>query len=181
MRKILCAALAFALALFVLTPVLAENMDESGETLEQAAAQAEKDEIVSKAIDALTSYWKNDVYQTSGNGYLAIKYTRIVYIADVAAQSMPSKAHELFDDIHCVVEFMLLSDYYVTAPFYERAGVYECVVFHKDGTFEVQQVSPLHTYRANYFETDFSGIVARVSDRNADFNGEYALLDNEEA
>lgn len=156
------SAALLALALFVLVPALAES---------------EENRIVSRAIDALTDYWKNEIYEGKiGDGYLEIKYTRVIYIADYAADNEIRK--EIFDQMDGFVEFMLLSDFMGSAPFYSRIGTYEFVAFHKDGTFEVLAKSPLSTYTVRTYETDFSDIIERVSERDSDFNSKFSLLDD---
>lgn len=140
-----------------------------------------EDEIISNAVEALTTFWSGEIYQGSDNigwdGHLEIKYTRVVYIKDELDEDLPDAADELFGNMGCFVEFMLLSDYSGSAPYYGRAGIYECVSFSKDGTIEVLKQNPLDSYRTRSYTFDFSGIIESISDRNADFNESFSLLE----
>ena len=100
------------------------------------------------------------------------------YIADSILPEDDKTAHELFDDMVCFVEFMLLSDYMQTAPYYMNTGVYDCVALHRDGSYEVMKQNPLNRYRAKTYQTDFTGFIRSVSDRGSEFNAVYQLLDD---
>ncbi len=157
-----------------------EALLEQRAEIDKAIALAEEDEIVAKAIDSLKTYWTDEIYTggfSTGDGYLEIKYTRVVYIKNALDKDLPTSAHEMFDGMNCFVEFMLLSDYSGSAPYYGHTGLCECVAFNKDGTFEVLQRNPLDSYRNRSYERDFSGIIERISDRDADFNDSFSLLE----
>lgn len=121
MKKTVCMLLALLLAVVVPASALAEASGEK--TLEELLAErARLDEEINRlqrdetilpgAIDALKEYWKQ-MYQSSGygDGYLEIRSARVFYIADPILPEDDKTAHELFDDMVCFVEFMLLSDY----------------------------------------------------------------------
>ena len=124
--------------------------------LDKAIALAEEDEIITKAIESLTEYWASEMYSGSyvgsENGYLEIKWTR-------------------------VVRFFLLSDYFGSAPYYGHAGIAEWVAFKTDGSFEVLKQDPISLYRSKTFETDFEPIIESISDRGSDFNQVFMLLE----
>lgn len=121
MKKTVCMLLALLLAVVVPASALAEASGEK--TLEELLAERarldeginrlQRDEtILPGAIDALKEYWKQ-MYQSSGygDGYLEIRSARVFYIVDPILPEDDKTAHELFDDMVCFVEFMLLSDY----------------------------------------------------------------------
>ena len=188
MRKWFCALLALTLAVLVPLSAIAETSGEK--TLEELLAQrARLDEEIARlqqdetilpgAIDALKEYWKQ-MYQSSGygDGYLEIRSTRVFYVTDEILPEDDKTAHELFDDLICFVEFVLLSDYMQTAPYYMNIGVYDCVALHRDGSYEVMRQNPLNRYRALTYRTDFTGFIRGVSDRGSEFNAVYHLLDD---
>lgn len=164
MKKTVCMLLALLLAVLVPVSALAET--------------AQSDEaVIPGAIDALKEYWKQ-MYQSSGygDGYLEIRSTRVFYIADPILPEDDKAAHELFGDMVCFVEFVLLSDYMQTAPCYMNIGVYDCVALYRDGSYEVMQQNPLNRYRGLTYQTDFTGFIRGVSDRGSEFNAVFRLL-----
>lgn len=188
MKKTVYMLLALLLAVLVPVSALAEASGEK--TLEELLAErARLDEEINRlqrdetilpgVIDALKEYWKQ-MYQSSGygDGYLEIRSARVFYIADPILPEDDKAAHELFDDMVCFVEFMLLSDYMQTAPHYMNTGVYDCVALHRDGSYEVMKQNPLNRYRAKTYQTDFTGFIRSVSDRGSEFNAVYQLLDD---
>lgn len=189
MKKTVCMLLALLLAVVVPASALAEASGEK--TLEELLAerarldeeinrlQRDEETILPGAIDALKEYWKQ-MYQSSGygDGYLEIRSTRVFYIADPVLPEDDKTAHELFDDMVCFVEFMLLSDYMQNAPYYMNIGVCDCVALHRDGSYEVMKQNPLNRYRAKTYQTDFTGFIRSVSDRGSEFNAVYQLLDD---
>ncbi len=146
--------------------------------IEQAIAQVQEDEIVEKAVQVLKDYWKKEAYGRGYDGkagYLEIKWTRVVYIKD----EIEADKTEQFDKMSCYVEFFLLSDYFGTAPYYCHAGVAEWVAFNKDGSFEVLDRDPISMYRVRTYQTDFSSIIDRISDRGSDFNDVFLLFEED--
>lgn len=175
---------AFLLALSMLTLssacfaeslTLDELLSQRAE-LDKAIAKVEEEEIVSKAIETLVAFWKNEIYSGnanySKNGYLEIKWARVVYIRD----EIDITGSDLFQNMNCYVEFFLLSDYFGTAPYYCHCGINECVAFMKDGSFEVVKNDPINVYRSRYYAIDFEPIIESISDRGSDFNQVFELL-----
>jgi len=80
-----------------------------------------------------------------------------------------SKEAEFFQNIDYIVEFELVSNYYNTSPYYFNAGINNCVVVLKDGTMSLEGHSPLNSFRAAAYETDFSSFTESIED----FHGEY--------
>ena len=157
-------------------PSLEELLEQRAE-LDKAIAMAEEDEIIQKAIEALTDYWTEEVYQDESNnskdGYLEIKWARVVYIKD----DVTGTGTEQLAEMNCYVEFFLLSDYLGSAPYYSHVGISECVAFKKDGSFEVLRQDPILIYRTRTYQLDFEPIIESISDRGSDFNQVFALLD----
>lgn len=181
MRKILLLLFTLVISCTALAETASEatleELLEQKAQLEAAIAQAEEDEIVAQAIETLTEYWASEIYDGircfSENGYLEIKWTRVVYIKD----NVTGTGTEQFADMNCYVEFFLLTDYFDSAPYYSHAGVSECVAFKKDGSFEVLDRDPIAMYRGKTFQVDFEPIIESISDREADFNQVFTLLE----
>jgi len=181
MKKLIALVLLFSLSCCC---AFAEQPNFDGMTLDEllayqeqlqaAMAAVEEDEIVSQAIDVLLDHWKVEHYEkkpgTSKEGYLEIVWTQVVYITDEAAES------KYFENMLCVVEFLLLTDTLGTAPYYTRVGFDECVAVYKDGTFAVTSRSPIDDYRMKTYSLDYTGIIESISNRSTDFNGAYRLL-----
>ena len=198
MKKTVCMLLALLLAVLVPVSALAEASGgtQSDEAVISGAIDALKEywkqisgygasggmqsdeAVISGAIDALKEYWKQ-MYQSDkhGDGYLEIRSTRVFYIADPVLPEDDKAAHELFDDMVCFVEFVLLSDYCHTAPYYMNVEAYDFVALYRDGSYEVM-FNPLNKYRAKTYKTDFTGFIRSVSDRGSEFNAVYQLLDD---
>lgn len=142
-----------------------------------AFADAREDEMVHAALDVLTDYWRDEVYGNSAgmdlDGYLEVKWTRVVYIQDDAVKSGDPAQ---FADMECFVEFFILSDYFGSHPYYSHAGIAECVAVYEDGSCEVLRMNPLEAHRARSFSGDFSSIIESISDRGSDFNQTYDLM-----
>ncbi len=191
MKKLICLAAALAM---LLLPCARADIDLSwlnGEKLlsligvaQQALPQSEEDAVAS-AAEALRAYWKENNYSGdyyTGDGYLEIVHTRIVYISEAFAtkekdpEDSRSKADGLFADVYCVVDFMLLSDYFGSAPYYMETGMDNCVAVMRNGRLEVRRSNPFNLYRSYTYSADFSGIIESISDLGSEYNAVYRLL-----
>lgn len=133
------------------------------------------------AIEALKACWREEYAASeSAPGYLEIKNTRIIAIAEApkaAQESMQPQADEIFGNVSCIVEFMLYSNLAGLAPYYQAPGIWECVMVHKDGTMAVPLNNPFDAYRARTYSMDLSGIIADVTDLKQEYNAVYHLLE----
>ena len=133
------------------------------------------------AIDALKVCWREE-YASAGDepGYLEIKNTRVIAIADkpkAAQESLQAQADEIFGEVSYIVEFILYSDLANMAPYYTDAGIWDCVVVHRDGTMSVPVNNPFDAYSARTYSMDLSGIITGVTDLNQAHNAVYHLLE----
>lgn len=121
-----------------------------------------QEKYIIDATDALIKFWKTE-YSESGisDNYLEIKNTRIITIKD--------NSNEYFSDIECIVEFVLFSNYYDTAPYYTNVGTNDCVIFYKDGTVEVSP-NYFNLYRNYTYSTDFNDVIDTIYDFEHYFN-----------
>ena len=132
-----------------------------GFSQQQAAEEpAPYEEQIAAAIQALKEMWENSCYAdfAPDEKYLEIKNTRLFVIRD--GQTSPS-----FADAAYVVEFMLLSNYYRSAPLYMNVGgAGDTVVIKKDGTAEALSVNIFKTYMARTYSSDLSDIIEEIHD-----------------
>lgn len=164
----LCGAAAAADGVS-LTDMSLEELTALRDAADREILSRQEDPVIEQAVAALLDYWENSIYAKGyGNGYVGIRWTRVVYLTEEAAAYSP-----VFENMVAFVEFFVLSDYFGSAPYYMHAGTAECVAVYKDGTCEALGMDPLNRYRALTYTTDFTGIVESVSDRGADFNGDY--------
>lgn len=139
---------------------------------------------VEAAIDALKEFWKGSYlkHDFSDSGYLEIRNTRIIWIQDEpdggneASESVNVVAKDYFGNVECVVEFVLYSDYFGSAPYYNDLGLDDHVIFYADGTLAVSR-NPFEIYRSRTFSVDFRGIIREVEDLGAAHNAVYRLLE----
>lgn len=185
--------LVLILCVFFFVPILAsaEGIDLSSmspEELQSLIADAQKQlalsepEMMERAIDLLKSTWLNDdkygyksMMSTSQHGYLEILHSQILYISDKAAADESG----FFYNMYCVIDFVLLSDYYGSAPYYADAGINSSVVVFNDGNMEVRTRSVFAQYSARTYSYDYSGIISSVRKLGSDYNAVFYLLDEE--
>ena len=96
------------------------------------------------------------------DGHFEIKNTRVVNIKE--------NNTEEFKNIDYIVEFILYTDYYGSAPYYQIVGIDDTVVVHKDGTMEVQRMNLINNYRAMHYSNDFSDFIKSIDDYGDKYN-----------
>ena len=142
----LAAAVLGALALF----------GNSGNS--HSAAPAEVRKAADSAISALAEQWE-DIYDEAdiSDGYLEIKNTRVIEIE-------PNNEEELFEDVAYVVEFLLFSNYYGAAPYYNSNVGNDCVLVYKDGSCKVSGMNIFMAYSSRTYEFDYSHLTEEIYD-----------------
>lgn len=136
------------------------------------SGNAATNENVDKAITALKDYWTGYYAETSetekdranGDWYLEIKNTRLVELGEVE--------NEPLKDVEYVVEFMIYTNFYGTAPYYNGMDVRNTVLIYKDGTVEAGSVSGIPQYIAMHYEAP---PIDAVHDYGAQYNAVYHL------
>ncbi len=146
------------------------------------AGLCETEYDVAAAVETLKNCWRDEVYSFGQElpGYLEIKNTRVVVIADeigIEDAFEQEQAEKCFSGVDYIVEFMLYADMLGTAPYYQNAGSWNCVAVREDGSMEVLIENPFDAYRARTYSFDVSGIVADVIDLDQEYNAEYHLLE----
>ena len=121
-----------------------------------------RDPIVTKAVDKLEEHWR-ELYSESdyGSGYFEIKNTRLIKIKE--------NDKEPFKDIRYIVDFMLFTDIYGSAPFYQNTVRESSIVIYKDGTMQVANNDIITHYIATTADFD----VARFFESIDDFDDAY--------
>ena len=128
-----------------------------------SACGTDKNDIVSKAVSVLENHWE-DLYEDSKvetDRHFEIKNTRVVNIKE--------NNTEEFKNIDYIVEFILYTDYYGSAPYYQIVGIDDTVVVYKDGTMEVQR-NLINLYRSKYYSNDFSDFIKSIDDYGDKYN-----------
>ena len=122
-----------------------------------------ENQIVLGAIDVLKEHWEEqyDEMTTDSDGYFEIKNTRVVNIKK-------NKTKE-FKDVDYVVEFVLFTDYFGTAPYYMNVEQNDTVVVYKDGSMKMER-DVINLYRSRYYTNDFSDFIKSVDDYGDQYN-----------
>lgn len=143
------------------------------------------DEVMMQAaIDTLVAHWKNEIYTIPStdmyDGYLEILAAQITYINEEYAtqEEFEFNADAMFENVYCVIDFVILTDYYGSSPYYYDAGTDNCIVVYRDGTMEVSRVPIFSRYRAITFNIDFSDIIERVERYDIGDDNIFHLFDN---
>lgn len=130
---------------------------------------------VNKAIDEVKTTWEKRYAemheQTNTTGYLEIKNTRIIKINSVDESV---EGADFFKDIDCIVEFVLFSDYFGTAPYYPNISLMDSVAIYKDGTCKMVE---MRQYIAKNYDYKLSAIKYEVVDLEDKFNQKFDLLE----
>ena len=128
-----------------------------------------EDKDVDHAIAALTLQWES-LYKDgkAGNGYLEIAHTRVVKINPLANDTFFSKL-DRGSEIEYIVEFVLYSDYFGSAPYYHNTNTCDTVIIYKDGTTSVTN-NVLYRYSCYTYSYDYSNLVVDIVDYGALFN-----------
>ena len=148
MRK----ALVLLLAILLLLPGCNNNSRKT----------AKKNEMVKDAVEVLEDFWREEcLISSENNGYFEIKNTRVIYLKDTDIQE--------FENVSCIVDFVLYTDYYETHPYYMDIGAWNTVLVYQDGTMEVTH-NPVLKYRSRTYSGDMTDIVDRVVDYRDQYN-----------
>lgn len=176
----LCSCISYAESSIDLSALSPEELQKLISTAE-SQLQLNDETMLHSAIEALIKHWKNEIYADpfldESNGYFEILSVQASYIKkEFATQDeFASSSDAMFEDVYCVVDFVILSDYFGSDPYYWDAGVDNCVVIYRDGTAEVLRQSLFNIYRARTYSNDFSEIIERVERFDLDDDSIYYL------
>ena len=190
MKKLLCLLITL---LLMTVPALAEidlssmSPDELQRLITQAQTQLElsEDKLVTQAIDRLKDYWREGSYaagiyeSNDKRGYLEIVNTCVTYVKrDFATQTeYANEPESMFRNVYCVIDFVLLSDYFSSAPYYSEICMNNCVIVYLDGSMEVSRKPIFDLYRSRSFVSDFSPIIESVHNLGSAYDVVFYLLE----
>lgn len=128
-----------------------------------------QDKMIEECIQNVSDAWSEDFKQYENSTFvidenptIIIKNTRIIKIKD---NNIPE-----FKDVDFVVQFLILSNYHTFAPYYEHTGLYENVIFYKDGTSKVSQSNPFGSASVLTSDPTLQAVVDDVTDLNERYN-----------
>lgn len=147
---------------------------ESAETAVTDPSELSENEFVELAVEQLKAKWIDTFKRRdfSENGYLQILHTQICYINP---DYVPVR-HNYLQDVYCMVEFTLLTDFFGLAPYYTDLAGGNAVLFMRDGTIKVDS-SPFLTAQQRFSLKDFRNAIVSVTQTD-EYNGIYYLLEN---
>lgn len=133
-------------------------------SVENSSSQKTWEErYVEKAIDLVKEYWKSYYdKENSSTYYLEIKNTRLIVLEETS--------EEYFLNINYVVEFVLFSDFYQTAPYYSNIERYNNVVFYQDGTSSIVARNPFNEYTMFTYRSNYNDFIKEIVDFKSDYN-----------
>lgn len=121
-------------------------------------------ELVDDAIEELKLSWE-DIYDNlifETDRYFEIKNTRVIEIT--------KNDIEVFEDVDCIIEFVLYTDYFGAAPYYSCTGLSDSVIVYNNGDMEVPSTNLLRAYSSRYYTYDYSNIIKAVNDYGDKYN-----------
>ncbi len=143
--------------------VESENVEETATEADETAKKYEP--YVTTAKKAVIAEWKKLLKRskTKNDGYIEIVSTRVIKLA--------KNKNDYFKNVDYVVEFILRSDYYGSAPYYFNVNMYDNVVFYKDGTCKVTS-GFFRTYLAEPKTkvADFDKVIEEIAELGDAFN-----------
>ena len=119
------------------------------------------DSVIKEAIDVVKDEWKNQYEEHCGDGYFEIKNTRVIEIKD--------NDISVFKDVKYIVEFILFTDYYGSAPYYSEAVVSNVAVIYKNGNTEITG-DLFRRYSSATYSYDYSNIIKNIVDCGSKYN-----------
>ncbi len=140
-----------------------ENAEDTATEVDETAKKYEP--YVTTAKKAVITEWKKllESNKIKNDGYIEIVSTRVIKLA--------KNKNDYFKNVDYVVEFILRSDYYGSAPYYFNVNMYDNVVFYKDGTCKVTS-GFFRTYLAEpkTKTADFDTVIEKIAELGDAFN-----------
>ena len=168
MKKAVIILLLFVMMFSFVSCGIIELNGNNSEIVNNSQESSKNDTQVREAIKNLKDKWR-DIYNEelkdrdyNHDGYFEIKNTRVINIKN--------NTIEEFKDVSCIVEFILYTDYFFSAPYYEDAGTYNSVTIYKDNTMEVNSGNPMRRYRSKHYTSDFSEFIESIEDYHDKYN-----------
>lgn len=143
----------------------------------------EEGPMIEQAIRALKEYWESEYQFYSENfrtnGYLEILKTQIIYICnpEYSDDQIAKIAQKCFNNVYAVIEFVILTDMYGTAPYYQIPYKGNSVVVYENGQIEVNDMSPIKAFQSNTFKYDADEFIESISDYGSEYNAVFELFE----
>ena len=163
MKRVFCAVLVAALLLTFCACGKSTSAEGNDVSLDEHHA------MLLKARNVLINAWE-EIYKdsrTESDGYFQIKNTRLI--------TFKKNTNKYFSDVAYIVEFVVFSDYYGSAPYYANAGFMDSVVVYRNGTMEANQNNLLKMYSSKTFSYDYSEFLEQIKDYADAYNIEKNL------
>lgn len=130
------------------------------------ANKTANEETIDEAAKLVGEKWES-VYEASPfeigkDKHLEVKNTRIVRIKDTGLEEL--------ENVDYVIDFLLLTNYSGTAPYYTVADYYNSVAVYKDGSMDCD-LDVFAVFTGTY-GNDFDKLIASVEDYGSDYNRE---------
>jgi len=137
------------------------------------------EELAREAIEVLKEYWRElyaDMLERGSqtDGYLAIRSTRVLRVADLSGFEENSLIMSYLDGAEAIVEFLLYTDGWIVAPFYYADDF--TVIFYSDGTVKTN-ICTLDFFRGAFEDYGVSAVFESITDFEAKFNEECYLVE----
>ena len=115
-------------------------------------------DIITNAITELENTWETNYQNANINTdkYFEIKSTRII--------SIKENDIDEFNNVNYVVEFVLFTNYFDTAPYYSCLGQWDCVIVYENGDMEVPRKNIFSNYSTMNFDYDYSNIIDEITE-----------------
>ncbi len=123
-----------------------------------------QNELVNNAIKELKSEWKNiyDKTMLETDRYFEIKNTRVITIKETDIEE--------FKDVKYIVEFVLYTDYFGSAPYHSNYRISNSVIVYNNGDMKVPRKDLLEDYSIKNYIWDYSNIIDNVKDYGDKYN-----------
>lgn len=168
MKKALCFLLLATVLFSFAACSGAASKPDSESTANTAENTFTPDPIVEQAIDAVKADWSKQYdEQNITDRYLEIKNTRVITIKN--------NTSDYFKDIDKIVEFVLFSNYFNSAPYYSNVNLRQTYILYKNGTGEVSETDYFNRVRQKTFSADFSAVIEKIDDCGSKYNAVYHL------
>ena len=168
LKKIICCLIlaAVLMSLAACSGTASDTDSKANETTVENTFTP--DPLVEQAIDSVKKEWIKQYDKNSiSDRYLEIKNTRVITIKD--------NESEYFKDIDKIVEFVLFSNYFDSAPYYFNATICATYILYKDGRGEVNERDYFNSVRQRTFNSDFSDVIEKIDDCGGNYNAVYHL------
>jgi len=163
MKKGLAVFLSLAF-MFCLTSCNNDKSLQNKKNEDVINGESVKDELIEDAIKELKSEWEDiyDKMKLETDRYFEIKNTRVIKIKKTDIEE--------FKDVKYIIEFVLYTDYFGSAPYHSNYRVSNSVIVYNNGDMKVPKKDLLEDYSIKNYIWDYSNIIDNVKDYDDKYN-----------